>query len=84
MKTIRDLMAIFGSIAVGWVVFSFNHHTERGMTQGLLFGLFAMVVVIISIRSDQNDREELRRKLDQTHTRNLYLEAAIKQGGDRE
>ena len=82
MSILRDLLAILGSVGCGWFLWNLNHHTERATSQGITFGLVCLAITIYSIRADQKAKEELKRKLDKIHTRNLYLEAAIKQGGE--
>ena len=84
MRAIRDLLSIIGSIGVGWCLFAWNHHTERGLATGLVVGLVCLICCIVAIRCSGSSVSALRRKLDKVEIRNSYLETAIKQLGTRE
>ena len=80
---IRDLLAIFGAISLGWCVWSWHHRTDRAFTEGLILAVIGLIIVVWSIKSEQKRREELRIKNDRLKQRNQYLECAVKQlGGD--
>ena len=80
MWIIRDLLAIIGSIGAGWFVCGMNHYAEKGAVNGMVVAIAGLIVTVLAIRTDQKQKAALRRKLDQVHLRNTYLEAAIKQG----
>ena len=85
MRVIRDILAIFGCISVGWCIWSWHRHTERAFSEGLVVAVIALFITIICIRSDQNGRRALESKLDHLDMENTYLRTAIKQmGGDPE
>lgn len=85
MRVIRDLLAIFGSISVGWCIWSWHRHTERAFSEGLVVAVVALIISVLCIRSDQNGRKELEKKIHALDLENTYLRTAIKQmGGDPE
>ena len=83
MRILRDLLAIFGSICAGWVVWWWQHMSDRGLIPGLIVTLISLGITIQSIRSGQGRDAKTQREMDKVRTRNTYLEVAIRQmGGD--
>ena len=81
-RMIRDLMAIFGALSLGWCVWSFHCRSDRAFTEGLIVSVVGLIVVMWAIHSDHRRGANYNTELDKVKLRNQYLEVAIKQLDD--
>ena len=83
MSALRDLIAIIGSVGIGWFICCWNRYTEQGTVTGIVVGLVVVGITLAAIRSDSRRTNKAKADRSALELRNCYLETAIKQmGGD--